>query len=306
MKATGFVPDQFQLKWKDVKLACILYSMSMANCKLIARATASFFEPLQHENSLVSLRFPFRLSDKAGPLAFLVPARVSGFTRYNEEREDQHLITFTFAQKPPDDLIWIIGQLLEVNANAQKREAERIIITQESARELGLSSSESHVFIESVPRKCIIRDLAFSGATILVVALAKFLINKEAILTLLFAEVDEVTKIPGKIVRHEEVVGRRDIAAFALSFDKNKIPMEYKMRINNWLSLHAHSRGKVAFGEEKVGDGLMRIGAMSKEQTEDVLQRQKNGDERLFGEIAIELGYVDDDAIMKFLIGKRK
>ena len=52
--------------------------------------------------------------------------------------------------------------------------------------------------------------------------------------------------------------------------------------------------------EEKIGEGLIRIGAMTREQVEDVLGKQKNGDDRLFGEIAIELGYVNDKAIMSY------
>lgn len=56
--------------------------------------------------------------------------------------------------------------------------------------------------------------------------------------------------------------------------------------------------------EEKIGDGLIRIGAMTKEQAETVLIKQKEGDKRLFGEIAIELGYIDDNAIMEYLKSK--
>ncbi len=56
---------------------------------------------------------------------------------------------------------------------------------------------------------------------------------------------------------------------------------------------------------ERIGDGLIRIGAMTKEQVETVLKKQKEGDKRLLGEIAIELGYIDDNAITKYLKSKR-
>ena len=52
--------------------------------------------------------------------------------------------------------------------------------------------------------------------------------------------------------------------------------------------------------EEKIGEGLIRIGAMTRKQVEQILDRQKNGDDRLFGEIAIELGYVNDSAIVDY------
>jgi hypothetical protein len=58
--------------------------------------------------------------------------------------------------------------------------------------------------------------------------------------------------------------------------------------------------------EEKIGEGLMRIGAMTKEQVDEVLKLQKNGDKRLFGEIAVDLGFVDVEAIINYLKSTHK
>ena len=57
---------------------------------------------------------------------------------------------------------------------------------------------------------------------------------------------------------------------------------------------------------DRIGDNLVKIGAMTQEQVDDVLQRQKNGDSRLFGEIAIELEYIDDEVIAEYLERKTK
>ena len=56
---------------------------------------------------------------------------------------------------------------------------------------------------------------------------------------------------------------------------------------------------------EKIGEALVRIGAMKSYQVDDVLRLQNGGDRRLFGEIAIELGYIDDQAIRKYLSSKK-
>lgn len=53
--------------------------------------------------------------------------------------------------------------------------------------------------------------------------------------------------------------------------------------------------------QERIGDFLVKIGAMSAEERDDVLERQKAQPERLFGEIAIELGFIRDEAVDKFL-----
>jgi hypothetical protein len=52
---------------------------------------------------------------------------------------------------------------------------------------------------------------------------------------------------------------------------------------------------------ERIGETLIRIGAMTRDQVESVLRRQKAGDGRLFGEIALELGLIDDAAIQTYL-----
>ena len=56
--------------------------------------------------------------------------------------------------------------------------------------------------------------------------------------------------------------------------------------------------------EEKIGEALVRIGAMTTEQVEAVLEIQRGGDSRLFGEIAIERGFINDKAIKAYLDSK--
>lgn len=51
----------------------------------------------------------------------------------------------------------------------------------------------------------------------------------------------------------------------------------------------------------RIGDNLVKIGAMTQEQVNDIIQRQNDGDTRLFGEIAIELNYIDDDVLAEYL-----
>jgi hypothetical protein len=53
--------------------------------------------------------------------------------------------------------------------------------------------------------------------------------------------------------------------------------------------------------ENKIGEFLVRIGAMKQFQVDDVLRVQGQGDKRMFGEIAIELGYIDDAALQRYV-----
>jgi hypothetical protein len=55
---------------------------------------------------------------------------------------------------------------------------------------------------------------------------------------------------------------------------------------------------------EKIGEFLVQIGVMKPYQREEVLRTQKAGDKRLFGEIAIEFGYINDEILQKYVEAK--
>ncbi len=50
----------------------------------------------------------------------------------------------------------------------------------------------------------------------------------------------------------------------------------------------------------KIGEFLVRIGVITDEQVDVVLQAQMAGDVRRFGEIAIAKGFMDDGALNRF------
>ncbi|MDR1893528.1 MAG: hypothetical protein LBQ61_02390 [Spirochaetales bacterium] len=52
---------------------------------------------------------------------------------------------------------------------------------------------------------------------------------------------------------------------------------------------------------EKIGEGLVRLGEMTPEGVEKVLECQRAGDGRLFGEIAMDLGLVDLMAVIRYM-----
>lgn len=57
-------------------------------------------------------------------------------------------------------------------------------------------------------------------------------------------------------------------------------------------------RGKVAV---RIGEFLVSTGRMTQEQVDLVLQMQREGNGRRFGEIALALGFIDNDAVKRFV-----
>jgi hypothetical protein len=146
------------------------------------------------------------------------------------------LFNVQFTQRPPDDLIEIMGRLLDANVNSTRRKSERILITAETLRKLNLRSTECAVFIQGVPRRGILRDISFAGARIVIQGIVKFLLEKEASLRIDFEDPRESFLVKGKFNQAETVAFRKDMAVLNLAFQEGQIPMGYKMRVNEYLS----------------------------------------------------------------------
>jgi len=50
----------------------------------------------------------------------------------------------------------------------------------------------------------------------------------------------------------------------------------------------------------RMGDYLVSIGVLTEAQVNQVMQMQKRGDTRKFGELAISQGFMDESSIKKF------
>jgi hypothetical protein len=235
IQVTGLLTQQVHLKCVSDFWPCVIYASSFQGAKIVANVKSGLLGKLQQANNYVNLRYCFKNADSGNPVTFFVAARVAGFTPYGGSK-DVAMFTLQFTQRPPDDLIEIMGRLLDANVNSAKRREERILITADSQRKLNILSKESAVFIQGVPRRCILRDVSFSGAKLIMVGLAKFLVDKEAGLRIDFDDPRESFLLKGKFVRSENVEGRKDLVALAILFDESRVPMGYKMRINDFIS----------------------------------------------------------------------
>jgi len=235
ISATGLKTDEVFLKCLGEQWRCIIYSTSFVSAKIILSLTKESLEKIRKANNLVSLRFSFMLPDRTEPVTFFVSAKVSGYTPYKKDENELMFLTLSYTQRPPEDLIEILGTLLDAALNSQKRAEDRIPITPESLSKLGIFGKETVLYIENIPRKGILRDLSFSGAKIIVLGVAKFLQNKQVCLQLTMDE--KLIKLKGMILRVDSVEGRKDLTALGIQYDSNKIPIEYKVKINDYLNI---------------------------------------------------------------------
>ncbi len=52
---------------------------------------------------------------------------------------------------------------------------------------------------------------------------------------------------------------------------------------------------------ERIGEFLRRMGALTNEQVEHILAVQRETSDKKFGQVAVELGYIREELITRFL-----
>jgi hypothetical protein len=241
---TGLITEQVHLKCGSDFWPCVLFASSFQRAKVVANTKSGLMGKLQKANNLMNLRLCFKNPEGGSPLTFFVGGRVLGTMPYKDSSEIS-MLTIQFTQRPSDDLIEVIGRVLDANVNSSKRKDERIIINAESQRKFNLLSKETAAFVQGVPRRCILRDMSFSGAKVIMMGVAKFLVGKETALRFDFDDPRESFLVKGTFIRSEEVEGKKEMIALAMSFDEATVPMGYKIRINEYINTtRADSRGQ--------------------------------------------------------------
>ena len=235
LKSLRIDPRQIYLKSNGGQWPCIINSSSLQQAKVIIGTSSGIFTTVQKNRSApISIRYCF-FDQNNEPIQFSVNCTVIDIKPFQDSNE-LALVTLSFTQRPPDDLILRIGEFIEVNENFQNRKEERIAINDNSLRLLNIPKEESYIFIAGVPRKCILKDISFGGAKAMLVGIPKFLENKAVDLRLFFIDTNEKISLPGVIKNSDFLPGRKDISIVHIEFIPDEIPMTYKFHINSYIT----------------------------------------------------------------------
>jgi hypothetical protein len=233
--ATGLIPRNLYIRVVDRQLPCTVFSSSLASARVIANVKANFFLDLRRPNTRLALHWCFKRPDKLEPMTFFVACHATGFTHFNVQNPGVQMMTLEFTQRPPNDLIEILGTLLEANWNSQQRREERVLITPENMKKLGMESRDALLLIEGAARHCILRDLSFIGAEVLASGLTDS--DTGRVISLKIAKGEQAVEmtLPGTITRVEDAGGRKDIMVVAIEYSTDT-PISYKLLINSFLT----------------------------------------------------------------------
>ena len=235
LKSLRIDPRQIYLKSNGGQWPCIINSSSLQQAKVIIGTSSGIYTTIQKNRTApISIRYCF-FDQNNEPIQFSVNCTVLEIKPFQNSNE-LAMLTLTFTQRPPDDLILRIGEFIEVNENFQNRKEERIAINENSLRLLNIPKEESYIFIAGVPRKCILKDISFGGAKAMLVGIPKFLENKAVDLRLFFMDTNEKISLQGVIKQSDFLPGRKDISIVHIEFIPDEIPMTYKFHINSYIT----------------------------------------------------------------------
>ena len=235
VRAVGLNNSQVFLRLRDLHIHCIVYSSSLSGAKVVANLDKDLLDKIREANNLVSLRLSFLPLETAKPISFFITSKIIGIQPYDLKKPGLNFITLTYTKKPPEDLIQILGDLLDANINAKRRKEERIILDEKNARKLELKTRECRLSVRDHGQKCILRDISFSGTQV-ITAIIEGLEEKGSLLVeLAFESMSGTLNLPGNVMRIEELATQPEFTTLGIHFVESKIPMAYKNRINNFF-----------------------------------------------------------------------
>ena len=120
LQVTGLVTNQVYMKCVGDFWPCVIFSSSFQGAKVIVNVKSGILQKLERANNMVSLRFCFKEAEKGNLVAFFVNTKSTGYSPYGGSN-DVALFNLQFTQRPPDDLIEIMGRILDANVASAKR-----------------------------------------------------------------------------------------------------------------------------------------------------------------------------------------
>ncbi len=230
IKNFGLNTKQICIKYKGIQLPCFIYSCSMKGAKIITNLDNIGYKEIKKGNN-VNLRFYFKREDENNPIIFFINSKITGFTPYKSKENNLTFISITFNQKPPVELIHNIGELIEAKQYFSKRKETRINITPLALKRLDLKSKMAAAEINNVKIKCVLSDISFSGAKIVI---NKFINVNDSINIYVQSETNLI-KITGKVIRIENLENLENIYVSSIIFNEKEIPISYKILISEYF-----------------------------------------------------------------------
>jgi hypothetical protein len=232
VRVTGLQPKLVTCKCGAAFFPCVVAAVSFESVQVIVPTQSGVIEELKKSGNTLAVRFCFKPWRANGEVAFIVNGRVAKI----EPQAASILFTVNYSQRPPDDLIEIVGELLKANACAASHNNEQFNATTAVLEKMRFLCNDVILKVNTVVKRCIIRSIGFDGTRLLVQhATPAELQGQRGSLTFEFDDPRELCTIAATFDKTDAVDGHNDITIVNAVY-ADATPMTYRLRLTNYVS----------------------------------------------------------------------
>jgi len=238
----GVLPAESSLKWSGDLFPCVVHSCSFRAAKVLVRLTASQWRAMERGTKLTTLTLTFVQPKTSKRELFQFNGNLQVLQQHGSgEGEVSVLLGVVFSHRPSEGFLQAHGSYLNLKKEANQRREDRISLSPEARELLGLSSLNTSISVELIDRKCLLRELSYNGARVILTGVAPFLLDKPFVIDIPFAGRPPL-QIPGNVLRAEAVESHRGLAVLALNYHEDRVPIDYLRALQKGLKLGLGSR----------------------------------------------------------------
>jgi len=238
----GLLAAETTIKWQGELLPCVVHSCSFHMAKVLIRLNAAQWKALEFGPKMTTLTLTFLQPKTAKKELFQFNGTLQVLQQHGaHEGELSILMGVTFNHRPPEGFLQVQGSYLTLKKEANQRKEDRIPVTSDNRELLGLANLNTTVTVDHIERKCLLRELSYNGARVILTGVAPFLVEKHFTLAVPFQERSPLA-IPGTIVRAEAIDGHRGLAVIALGYHPDQVPVDYLRALQKGFKLGLGAR----------------------------------------------------------------
>ncbi|GMO26411.1 MAG: hypothetical protein LBG79_09150 [Spirochaetaceae bacterium] len=231
---TGLLPGMVSLKCASMFFPCVIYSSSFEMAKVVANNKSGIIEKQKQPGSALSIRFTFCLRETGEQVVFLVPVRFSSMAPYSGSQE-MSILNLQFSQRPPDDLIEILGHVHEANYYSSTQSEKLFPMTPEAFRKMRFLNKEVVFSIGETNLGSLPRELGFKQGRFILKDTPKSILEKPFLIKFNFDNPHETNVLECTVLKHEFAVDHPEISIVTLAF-KEPVLLAFKLRLAEYVS----------------------------------------------------------------------
>lgn len=233
----GLLPAESTLKWQSELYPCVVHSCSFRAAKVLVRLTGAQWKAMEFGSKITTLTLTFSQPKTGRKELYQFNGNLQALQQHGApEGELSLLLAVIFSHRPAEGFLQAHGTYLNLKKEANQRREERLPLNSETKELLGLSSLNTTVIVDHIERKCLLRELSYSGARVILTGVAPFLLDKPFTLAIPLVGRTPLD-IPGKIVRAEAVEGHKGLAVIALGYHQDRVPVDYLRTLQKGFKL---------------------------------------------------------------------